>query len=190
MTAAMICLERLPFARSRSANALSMGFQRIVVIAGMYKTRRTWTLPTLESHDAATDVPERYSRGHKPTKAASALALRNSVSCGNSPRNVAATRSPMPGPSSRLCSCTRISSSATRRRPRRCNRGWERLGGSQGRGFIALQLTCDQRRVGLIRLGSREFALTERLDGQRVDDAHNMPALVQERRQLFAPTTI
>jgi len=46
---------------------------------------------------AETDDPDRTSRGQKPTNAARALPLRNSVICANSPSTVEATRSPMPG---------------------------------------------------------------------------------------------
>ena len=41
--------------------------------------------------------PIRNSRGHSPVKEESALALRNSLMFGSSPRIVTARRSPMPG---------------------------------------------------------------------------------------------
>ena len=54
-------------------------------------------LPVLDSHDFETDVPERNSRGQRPANAARALALRNLLRFGSSPRIVAARRSPTPG---------------------------------------------------------------------------------------------
>jgi hypothetical protein len=47
----------------------------------------------------------------------------------------------------------------------------------------------DERRIGFVSLRSREFALTEGLDRERIHDAHDVTVRVQMRGQLLAPTT-
>jgi hypothetical protein len=49
--------------------------------------------------------------------------------------------------------------------------------------------SCDERRVSLVGLRAREFALPERLDRQWVHYAHDVTMRVQIRRELLAPAT-